>query len=79
MFVLVGYAFFVHMLSFIVLTLRHTLFRGTLQPITQGANTIAEKILAEAAASERETSGMPASLENDKPLEQANLEISAEE
>ena len=66
MITLAGYALFVHMLSFIVLTLRHTLFRGALQPITQGTTTIADKILAEAAASEQqETAGMPTSSEKE--------------
>jgi hypothetical protein len=77
MITLFGYALFVHMLSFIVLTLRHTLFRGTLQPLPQGTTTIAENILAEAAASEEEPTGQPTSSEKDQPLEQADWENTA--
>ena len=73
MITLAGYALFVHMLSFIVLTLRHTLFRGTLQPITQGTCTIAEKILAEAAVSEQEAAGRLASSEKVNTTEEAYM------
>jgi hypothetical protein len=76
MITLAGYALFVHMLSFIVLTLRHTLFRGTLQPITEGTTTVAEQILAETVIPAEETSDeKPSSSEKEKPLVEAGGEV----
>jgi hypothetical protein len=63
---------FARLVSFIVLPLPHILSRGTLPPITHGTTTITEKIMAEVAPLEEETSDKPSFTENEKRLEQAD-------
>jgi hypothetical protein len=43
MITLAGYALFVHCLSFLVLHLRHTMFRGKIEPLSPSTNVSSER------------------------------------